>query len=56
VATVPFVVFGIFRYMYLAFCRGQGGRPERTLVRDIPLVLDMALYAVACVVVMLLAR
>jgi 4-hydroxybenzoate polyprenyltransferase len=56
VATVPFVAFGIFRYMFLAFCRGQGGRPERTLVRDIPLVLDMALYAVACVVVMLLAR
>lgn len=56
VATVPFVAFGIFRYMFLAFCRGQGGRPERTLVRDIPLVLNMALYGIACIVVMLLAR
>lgn len=56
VGTVPFVVFGIFRYLFLAFCRGQGGRPERTLVRDIPLVVNMALYAAACVIVMLVAR
>ncbi|MGI5869027.1 MAG: decaprenyl-phosphate phosphoribosyltransferase [Kiritimatiellia bacterium] len=55
VLTVPFVVFGIFRYMFLTFCRGQGGRPERTLVRDAPLVLTMALYAAVYAVVMLLA-
>jgi hypothetical protein len=53
VATVPFVAFGIFRYMFLAFCRGQGGRPERTLVRDIPLVVNMALYAITCITTML---
>lgn len=56
VATVPFVAFGIFRYMYLAFCRGQGGRPERALTRDIPLVVDMLLYAAVCVFVMFSGR
>jgi hypothetical protein len=47
------VAFGIFRYMFLAFCRGQGGRPERTLTRDIPLVVNMALYAITCITTML---
>ena len=56
VATVPFVAFGIFRYMFLTFCRGQGGRPERTLVRDVPLMLCMTLYAAVCAIAMISAR
>ena len=56
VATVPFVAFGIFRYMFLTFCRGQGGRPEHTLVRDVPLMLCMTLYAAVCAIAMISAR
>lgn len=53
-ATVPFVVFGLFRYMFLVFCRGEGGRPERTLVQDWPLVANFVCYVIACVLVMML--
>jgi 4-hydroxybenzoate polyprenyltransferase len=50
--TIPFVVYGIFRYLYLIHHRRQGGSPTRTLFTDRPLLLDVALWA-ACVVVIL---
>lgn len=56
VVTVPFVAFGVFRYMYLVFCCGQGGRPEKTLTRDIPTLINMFLYAAVCVGVMFSAH
>lgn len=55
VLTVPFVVFGIFRYMYLVLCRGKGGSPERTLTSDVPTVINIVLYAMVYFCVMVLA-
>ena len=40
--TVPFVLFGIFRYLLLVHRHGQGGQPERVLLRDRTLQLDIA--------------
>ena len=56
VVTVPFVAFGVFRYMYLVFSCGQGGRPEKTLTRDIPTLVNILLYAAVCMGVMFTAR
>ncbi|RMG47541.1 MAG: decaprenyl-phosphate phosphoribosyltransferase [Acidobacteria bacterium] len=42
--TVPFVLYGIFRYFYLVHVRGEGGRPARELVADRPLVVNILLY------------
>jgi 4-hydroxybenzoate polyprenyltransferase len=39
--TVPIVVYGIFRYLYLIHVRGEGGAPEDLLFKDIPLLLDV---------------
>lgn len=39
--TVPFVLFGIFRYLLLVHDRGDGGQPERVLLRDRALQLDI---------------
>lgn len=39
--TIPFVLFGIFRYLLLAHRDGQGGQPERVLLRDRTLQLDV---------------
>ncbi len=39
--TIPFVLFGLFRYLYLVHRRGEGGEPERVLLRDRPLQLDI---------------
>ncbi len=46
-ATLPFVVFGVARYLVLVFRRNMGDRPERILVRDVPTLLNLALYSVA---------
>jgi len=42
--SIPFVVFGILRFLYLALVRGVGGTPELTLMRDRPLVVTVALW------------
>ena len=38
-ATVPFVLYGILRYLYLIHQKGLGGSPELVLVRDEGMVL-----------------
>ena len=42
--TSPFVLYGIFRYLYLVYRRGEGGSPEELIVRDGPLLLATALW------------
>ena len=42
--TVPFVIYGIFRYMFLIHKRGAGGSPEKVLLSDLPLIFDLLLY------------
>ena len=53
-ATIPFVVFGLFRYMDLVYRRDQGDRPEHILLTDIPLMIDVAFYGLAVLGVLLL--
>ena len=45
--TVPFVLYGIFRYQYLVHRKESGGQPEDVLVSDIPLLIDVVLWAAA---------
>jgi 4-hydroxybenzoate polyprenyltransferase len=42
--TVPCVIFGVFRYLFLVHKRGLGGSPEKVLLSDVPLMLDAALF------------
>jgi 4-hydroxybenzoate polyprenyltransferase len=44
--TLPFVVFGIFRYLYLVYRKEEGGSPEGLLLNDKPLLLNILLYGV----------
>lgn len=43
--TLPFVLFGLFRYLYLVHRQGEGGKPERVLFRDLPLQVNLVAYA-----------
>jgi len=49
VYTIPFVVFGIFRYLYLLYVRQEGGAPSRILLKDKPLMLDIVLWILAVI-------
>jgi 4-hydroxybenzoate polyprenyltransferase len=42
--TVPFVLYGIFRYLFLIHRRGAGGSPERVLLSDPPLMISIGLF------------
>ncbi len=44
--TIPFVLYGIFRYLYLIHVRHEGGAPEEILLRDRPLQITLFLWAV----------
>jgi 4-hydroxybenzoate polyprenyltransferase len=49
--TVPFVLYGIFRYLYLIHQKNEGGSPERLLLNDRPILIAVVLYlATACFV------
>lgn len=39
--TVPFVLYGLYRYLYLIHVRGEGSAPDEVLLRDRPLQLAM---------------
>jgi 4-hydroxybenzoate polyprenyltransferase len=39
--TVPFVVFGVFRYLFLVYGREKGGSPTDVLLGDLPLQLGI---------------
>jgi 4-hydroxybenzoate polyprenyltransferase len=49
--TLPFVLYGIFRYLYLVHRKELGGSPTEVLLADRPLLLAVALWAVAIVVI-----
>ena len=50
--TVPFVLYGIFRYLYLIHKKGEGGNPENILVKDIPLIADIFLWAATAALIL----
>jgi len=45
--TIPFVLYGIFRYLYLIHVRNEGGAPEEIVLRDRPFQIAILLYGVA---------
>ena len=45
--TIPFVAYGVFRYLYLIHIKGHGGSPDRILLTDKPLLLNILLWVIA---------
>jgi 4-hydroxybenzoate polyprenyltransferase len=44
--TIPFVLYGIFRYLWLVHHKEGGGSPEQTLVSDKPLMINVVLWVI----------
>lgn len=53
-ATIPFVLYGVFRYLYLVHVKNEGGSPEELLLRDRPLAGTIALWGLAVAVILYL--
>jgi 4-hydroxybenzoate polyprenyltransferase len=47
--TIPFVLYGIFRYLYLVHKREEGGNPTKIILTDIPLILNVVAWVLVCV-------
>jgi 4-hydroxybenzoate polyprenyltransferase len=45
--TIPFVLYGIFRYLFLIHVRGEGSAPDELLFKDMPLLVDVMLWVLA---------
>jgi 4-hydroxybenzoate polyprenyltransferase len=54
--SIPFVIYGIFRYQYLVHVRELGGEPEEIFLKDLPLIIDGLFYCVLVFMVMYLFR
>ena len=52
--TVPFVVYGVFRYLYLMHVKGEGAAPDEVLFKDRPLLIDAVLFVLAAGVIIYL--
>jgi 4-hydroxybenzoate polyprenyltransferase len=49
VYTVPLVLFGIFRYLYLVYQKPDEKNPTEAILKDVPFLINMALWALAVV-------
>ncbi len=49
--TIPFVIYGIFRYMYLIHNHNMGGAPEDIVLGDRPLIATFLLWALTAGIV-----
>ena len=52
--TVPFVLYGLFRYLYLIHVKGDGGAPDEVLLRDRPLQVTLLLWGLTFIAIIYL--
>ena len=50
--TIPFVIYGVFRYLYLIHVEDAGGAPEELILSDRPLLATMILWGVLAVIIL----
>ncbi|WP_166239348.1 decaprenyl-phosphate phosphoribosyltransferase [Paenibacillus turpanensis] len=50
--TLPFVIYGIFRYLYLIYMEEKGGSPEKVLLQDKHILTTVLLYGVTVFIIL----
>lgn len=50
--TIPFVIYGIFRYQYLVYRKDIGGSPESALLKDPPMLINVLLWVLSCTLIL----
>ena len=54
--TIPFVIYGIFRYLYLVHQKEKGGSPSEVMLTDKPLMVNILLWLLACIIILHTAK
>jgi 4-hydroxybenzoate polyprenyltransferase len=54
--TIPFVVYGLFRYLYLVHIKGSGESPEEILITDKPIIINIGLWLATAAAVLFFNR
>jgi hypothetical protein len=49
--TIPFVLYGIFRYQYLVSKKNVGGKPEDVFQKDLPFLINVLLWAASIIII-----
>jgi len=52
--TVPFVIYGVFRYLLLIHRERAGEEPEEVLFSDLPFLVNLALWVITCLLIIYL--
>jgi len=52
ILTIPFVLYGIFRYLYLVHQKEEGGNPARLMITDLPLLICVTLWIITVIAIM----
>ena len=55
IATLPFVIYGVFRYLMLIHQSSDSASPELLLLKDKPLQVDIGLWALACALIVVVS-
>lgn len=54
--TVPFVIYGIFRYLFLTYKKQKADIPEKLLIKDLPLQICIISWVIVCVAILVNAQ
>jgi 4-hydroxybenzoate polyprenyltransferase len=52
ILTVPFVIYGIFRYLYITYEKLEADIPEKIILTDWPLLLCLLLWVISCIMIL----
>jgi len=50
--TIPFVLYCLFRYLYLIHVQSKGGTPEEIFLSDLPMMIALGLWALAVIAIL----
>jgi 4-hydroxybenzoate polyprenyltransferase len=50
--TIPFVAYGVFRYLFIVYSQGLGGSPDRILLKDTPLKINLLLWVTTVAIIL----
>ncbi len=51
--TIPLVIYGFYRYLYLVELKGKGESPTDVILTDLPLIIVLIIWMILCIIVLL---